>query len=176
MSNIIKYIFIYIYICIQRLFKKVKKNFFKTFRRMLSSVKSLYVRTHGEEKRTQFLNKVKNFHSNLKFTCKTSCCTVEFLDLNASLRNGPIHIDLCIKPADGHHHLQYQSSHPLHVTTSKPYRQALAVSRICSSEKDFKMQFSHTKEWLLARGYPEIVVNNQTTPVHRKLPVPESLF
>ena len=132
---------------------------------MLSSVKSLYIRTHGEEKRTQFLNKLKNFHSNLKFTYKTSCCTVEFLDLNVSFRNGPIHIDLCIKPADGHHHLQYQSSHPLHVTTSKPYRQALAVSRICSSEKDFKMQFSHTKEWLLARVYPEIVVNNQIDKV-----------
>ena len=132
---------------------------------MLTSVKSLYIRTHGEEKLTQFLNKLKSFHYNLKFTYETSCCTVKILDLNVSLRNGPIHTDLCIKPADGLHYLHYPSSHPLHVSTSIPYRQALTVSRICSSEKDLKTQFSHTKEWFLARGYPEIVVNNQLDKV-----------
>ena len=87
--------------------------------------------THGEEKLTQFLNERNNFHSNLKFTYETSSCTVNFLDLNVSLRNGALHTDLYIKPTDGHQYLHYQSSHPLHIKNSIPYSQALRVSRIC---------------------------------------------
>ena len=50
--------------------------------------------THGKEKLTQFLNELNNFRSNLKFTYETSSCTVNFLDVNVSLRNGAIHADL----------------------------------------------------------------------------------
>ena len=67
-------------------------------------------------------------------------------------------IYLYIKPTDGYRYLDYQSSHPLHIKNSIPYSEALRVSRIFSSEKDFK---THVKEWFLARDYPEIVVNNQ---------------
>ena len=69
-----------------------------------------FIWTHGEEKLTQFLNERNNFHSNLKFTYETSSCTVNFLDLNVSLRNGALHTDLYIKPTDGHQYLHYQSS------------------------------------------------------------------
>ena len=79
--------------------------------------------------------------------------------------NGAIHIDIYINPRDSHQYLHYQSSHPLHIKNSISYSQALRVSRICSSEKDFKMRVSHIKEWFLVRGYPEIVVNNQIDKV-----------
>ena len=69
------------------------------------------------------------------------------------------------KPMESHQYLHYQSSHHLHIKTSIPYSQALRVSRICSSEKDFKTHVSHLKEWFLARGYPKIVVNNQIDKV-----------
>ena len=108
---------------------------------------------------------VTAFHSNLKFTYGTSSCTDDFLDLNVSLRNGAIHTDLYIKPADDHQYLHYQSSHPLHIKNSIPYNRALRVSRIFSSEKDFKTHVFHMKEWFLARGYPDIVVNNQIDKV-----------
>ena len=101
----------------------------------------------------------------MKFTYETSSGTVNFLDLNLSLRNGVIHTDLYIKPTDCHHYLQYQYSHPLHIKTSITFSQALRVNRICSSEKDFKTHVSHMEEWLLARGYSEIVVNNQIDKV-----------
>ena len=70
-----------------------------------------------------------------------------------------------IKPTDCHHYLHYQYSHPLHIKTSIPFSQALRVNRICSSEKDFKTHVSHMEEWLLARGYSEIVANNQIDKV-----------
>ena len=101
--------------------------------------------THGEKKLTQFLNGL-NFHSNLKFTYETSSCAVNFLDLNVNLRNEAIHTDLYIEPTNGHQYLYYQSSHPLHIKISIPYSQALRVSRICSSQKDFKTHVSPTKE------------------------------
>ena len=124
-----------------------------------------FIWTHGEEKLTQFLNELNNFYSNLKFIYETSSCTVIFLDLSVSLRNGAIHTDLYIKSTDGHQYLHYQSSYPLHITNSIPYSQALRVSRICSSEKEIKTLIFHIKEYFLARGYPEIVVNNEIDKV-----------
>ena len=35
------------------------------------------------------------------------------------------------------------------------------VSRICSTEKDFKTQTPCMEKWFLARHYPETVVKNQ---------------
>ena len=101
----------------------------------------------------------------MKFTHETSSCTVHFLDLYVRLRNRAIHTDLYIRPKDGHQYLPYQYSQRLHITTSIPYSQALRVSMICSSEKDFKTHVSHMKEWFLAKGYPELVANSQIDTV-----------
>ena len=81
--------------------------------------------THGEKKLTQFLIEINNFHSNMKFTYETTSCTANFLDLNASSRNGAIHTNVYTRPTDGHQYFHYQSSHPLHIKTSIPYSQAL---------------------------------------------------
>ena len=60
-----------------------------------------FIWTNREDELTQFLNELDNFHSNLKYTSETSSSTVNFLDLNISLRNGTIHADFYIKPTDG---------------------------------------------------------------------------
>ena len=99
-----------------------------------------FIWAHGEEKLIQFLNELNNFHSNLKIKLS---CTVIFLDLNVSLRNGAIHTDLFIKPADGHQYLHYQSSHPLHIKTSIPYSQALRVSRNARQKRILNACFSY---------------------------------
>ena len=101
----------------------------------------------------------------MKFTYEISSGSLNFLDLNVSLRNGEIHTDLYIKPTNSHHYLYYQYSHPLHIKTSIPYSQALRLNNISSSEKDFKTHVSHMEEWILAKGYSEIVVNNQIDTV-----------
>ena len=41
----------------------------------------------------------------------------------------------------------------------------LRLSRICSSEKDFKGHVDRMKEWFLARDYSENVVNKQSIKV-----------
>ena len=82
-----------------------------------------------------------------------------------SITNGVISTDLYIKPTDGHQYLHYKSSHPEHIKNSIPYSQALRLSRICSSEKDFKGHVDRMKEWFLARDYPKNVVNEQINKV-----------
>ena len=79
---------------------------------------------------THFLNELNIFifNYNLKLIFKASSYTVDFLDINVSLRNDVIHTDLYIKPTDGHQYLQYQSLHPSHIKTSIEYSQALRVS------------------------------------------------
>ena len=121
-----------------------------------------HIWTHGTQELDSFLNELNRFHPNLNFTYETSMETVNFLYLNISLRNGAISTDPYVKPTDGHQYLHYKSSHPEHIKNSIPYSQALRVSRICSSEKDFKGQVDRMKEWFLARDHPENVVNKQT--------------
>ena len=58
----------------------------------------------------------------------------------------PISTDLYIKPIDGHQYLHHKSSHPEHIKNSITYSQALRLSRICSSEKDFKGHVDRLKE------------------------------
>ena len=109
---------------------------------------------YREEKLTQFFNEVNKFHLNLKFPCKNSSCTVNILDLNASLRNDAIPTVPFIKPAGGHQYLHYQSSHSLHIKTSIPYSKAI-VSRICSSEKDFKTYISFSVNGFSLEAIPK---------------------
>ena len=70
-----------------------------------------------------------------------------------------------LKPTSGHQYFHCQSSHPLHIKALIPYCQALRVSRIRSSEKDFQTHVSHMKECFLARGYLVVVANNQIDKV-----------
>ena len=111
--------------------------------------------TPGTQKLDSFLNELNKFHPNLSFTYETSKERVNFLDLNISIRNGTISTDLYIKPTDGHQYLHYKSSHPEHIKNSILYSQALRLSRICSSEKDFKCHLDQMKERFLARDYPK---------------------
>ena len=67
-----------------------------------------------------------------------------------------------------HQYLQYHSSCLLHIKNSIPYNKAIRINKICSSEKNFESHIPVMKEWFFARGYPEIVVNNQIENVFGK--------
>ena len=77
---------------------------------------------------------------------ETSQNSVNFLDINVSLKDGAIFTDLHIKPTDGHQFLHYKSSHPNHIKNSIPFSQALKISRLCSSQKDFSAHISNLKD------------------------------
>ena len=79
-----------------------------------------FIWAHGEEQLNLFLKDLNEFSPDLKFTYKTSQNSINFLDLNVSLKNGAIFTDLHIKHTDGHQFL-HKSSHPSHIKNSIPY-------------------------------------------------------
>ena len=91
-----------------------------------------FIWTHGEEQLNLFLKDYSEFHPNLKFTYETSQNSVDFLDLNVSLKDGAIFTDLHIKATDGYQFLHYKSSHLSHIKNSIHYSQTLRISRLCS--------------------------------------------
>ena len=72
------------------------RNYNLSFGSVINTIYFLF----GEVKLTHFLNKLNNFHTNLKFTYEATSYTVNFLDLNVSLKNA-IHADIYVKPVDG---------------------------------------------------------------------------
>ena len=84
-----------------------------------------FIWTHGKEQLNLFLKDLNEFHPNLKFPYETSRNSVDFLDLNASLKGGTIFTDLHSKPTDGHQFLHYKSSHPSHIKNLIP------VAKVC---------------------------------------------
>ena len=92
--------------------------------------------THTDTRADNELNKWS--HPNLIVTYKKSEDSVNFLDLNVSLRNGTISIDLYAKSTDGHQYLHYKLPHPKQIKHLIPHCQALRLSRTYSSEKYFK--------------------------------------
>ena len=124
-----------------------------------------FIWTNGEKQLNLFLRYLNEFYPNLKFTYKTSQNSVSFLDINVSLKEVAIFSDLHIKPTDGHQFLHYKSSHPNHIKNSIPCSQALRISRLCSSQKDFSAHISNLKDWFFARDYPQKVVSKQIEKV-----------
>ena len=146
---------------------EMETNFLKTQQlqpfRFIDDI--FFMWTHGKEQLNLFLKDLNEFHPNLKFTYETSQNSVDFLDLNVSLKDDAIFTDLHIKPTDGHQFLHYKSSHPRVIKNSIPFSQALRIRRLCSSQNDLHSHISNLKGWLLARDYPQKVVSEQTDKV-----------
>ena len=90
---------------------------------------------------------------------------IPFLDLNVKLSGNKLSSDLYIKSTDRHQHLHYMYSHPEHTKKSVVYSQALRLSRICSEEKDFKKHIGEMKSWFSQRGYPQKLIETETSKV-----------
>ena len=73
-----------------------------------------FIRTEGEDKLEGFLNRLNNFHPNLKFTHGKSKLSVNFLDASFSIVDNKLETDLFCKPTDCHQFLHFYSSHAFH--------------------------------------------------------------
>ena len=93
-----------------------------------------FIWTEGEDKLEGFLNRLNNFHPNLKFTHEKSKFSVNFLDLRVSTADNKLETDLFYKPTDCHQFLHFNSGHPFHnkkINCLKPgiaYQKALLIS------------------------------------------------
>ena len=74
--------------------------------------------TQGEEKLALFLNILKNYHPNIKFTHESNKEHISFSNLNLELSGNKLSADLYIKSTDRHQYFHYISSHPEHTKKS----------------------------------------------------------
>ena len=69
----------------------------------------------SEHEVNKFLENLKNFKSNLKFTFEISKDNTNLPDLNISKRESNLVTDLYFKAMNCHQYLHYQSSHLEHI-------------------------------------------------------------
>ena len=73
-----------------------------------------FIWTEGEDKLKGFLNRLNNFHPNLKFTHKKSKSSVNFLDVSVSVVDNKLETYLFCKPTDSHQFLHFNSADSFH--------------------------------------------------------------
>ena len=94
-----------------------------------------------------------------------------FLDVNASLLKGKIMTDLYSKSIYKHQYLLNSSCHPIHTKRTIPFRLALRLRRICSTNETFTLPsliaFLQQREYngyFLKREIPLVDTNFPSLP------------
>ena len=70
-----------------------------------------------------------------------------------------------LKHADRHQYLQYLPVHPYQTKNSVAFSQALSISRLCSSEKDFENHKEKKKSRFKNREYPDNLISSKMRKV-----------
>ena len=91
----------------------------------------------SEEELDDFLERLNNFHPNLKFTHEHFREEINFLDVTVRVNHGEFITNLYCKPTDSHQYLDFESCHPSHTKSSIIFSQSLRMRRICSKKSDF---------------------------------------
>ena len=83
----------------------------------------------GEDKLEGFLNRLNNFHPNLKFTHEKSKSSGNFLNVSVSIADNKLEADLFCQPTDCHQFHHFNSAHPFHNKKSIAYSLGLRIKR-----------------------------------------------
>ena len=114
---------------------------------------------HGQQSLEEYHALANSIHPNIKVDLRMSCSSIDFLDVTVNLHNGFLATDLYTKPTDSNNYLHFSSDHPIHVKRAVPLNLAMRLKRICSSHADYVKHKKDLKTRLLARGYPESIIN-----------------
>ena len=160
---------------IQKLAQKYGENnesALKIFKRFLDDLFQVFIST--TKQLHQLYAGINQIHPNLKFTMmhtsienesEADRCdcekakSIQFLDTSLSIENGKISIDLYRKKTDRNQYLLPSSCHPKTTTKAIPYSLSLRIVRICTKSEERDMRLNEIKELLLARQYPESLVD-----------------
>ena len=86
----------------------------------------LFIQTEGKDKLEGFLNRLGNFHPNLKFTHEKSKSSVIFLDVSVSIVDNKLKTNLYCKPTDCHQFLHFNSARSFHNKKINCIKQGIA--------------------------------------------------
>ena len=89
--------------------------------------------------------------------------------ISLQIENGRIDLDLFKKKTDRNQYLLPSSCHPKSTTKSIPFSLSLRIVRICSKTENRDKRLLELKELLLARYYPESLIDRSMDKA-RKIP------
>ena len=118
-----------------------------------------------KEELENFMKELNSFSDPRKFTFESDKENIIYLDVNINLSNGHLMTSIYVKLTDRHQYLDYSSSHPNHIKRSIVYSQSLRARRLCSLLSDFLKHCNEMKSWLLKRGYPENMIDEEIKKV-----------
>ena len=145
---------------------------FLLFKRFLDDLIQIF---QGSTKQLHTLfEEINKIHPTLKFTMSHTSikdepleerCNCEetnsipFLDTSLSIENGRVEVDLYKKETDRNQYLLPSSCHPKTTSKAIPFSLSLRIIRICTKIEDRKRRLQELKELLLARNYPESLID-----------------
>ena len=88
---------------------------------------SFFVWTASEKELDDFLERLNNFHPNLKFTHEHSREEINCLDNTVRFSHGEFIPNLYCKPTHGHEYLHFESCHPSHTKSSIIFSHSLRM-------------------------------------------------
>ena len=153
------------------IFKRFLDDLFQIFKGTTKQLHSLYDEIneiHPTLKFTMTHTSVENERPEDRCTCEP-ISSIPFLDTLLSIENGRVIVDLYKKPSDRNQYLLPSSCHPETTTKAIPFSLSLRIVRICSKPNDRDKRLAELKELLLARNYPEDLINRSIEKA-RKIP------
>ena len=118
---------------------------------------TLLLFTGNESDATLLLSFLNSIDDNIKFTLDLGTNggkSINFLDLNLSLRQGKILFDLYSKKTNCHAYLHRKSNHPPSIFKSVAYGTASRIRKGCD-DMFFEKRSLEYQEYLLRRGYKQ---------------------
>ena len=108
----------------------------------------------------QFFQHANSCHPDIVFTYVHGR-SVPFLDVQATIRNDSIVMDLYTKPTNTHQYLLPASNHPPHVHNNLPYGLGLRLRAIVSEPETLELRLNELTEFLVRGGYSLTAVSSQ---------------
>ena len=118
-----------------------------------------------EEELLEFQSIANQIHPRIKVTLNMSRQSIEFLDVTIKMVDGAVNTTIYEKPSDKHMYLHQKSSHPNTTKKAIPFGLGIRARRICSTEKEYKINRKKIVDNLGKRGYKK----KQTSRILRKV-------
>ena len=106
-----------------------------------------------------FINILNDLHSSITFTFQSGN-TINFLDINLTLKNNYIETDIYFKPCSSKYYLPFNSFHPRHTKRNIPYNLAKRITTIVSNNHTRTLRLAELKQILLSQLYPINLIND----------------
>ena len=143
------------------IFKRFLDDLFQIFQGTTKQLQRLYDeinRIHPKLKFTMNHTFVENERPEVRCNCEP-IYSIPFLDTSLKIENGRIIVDFYKKTSDRNQYLLPSSCHPKTTTKAIPFSLSLRIVRICSKPEDRDKRLAELKELLLARNYPETIID-----------------